>query len=146
MSRVEDAVELFGEGCACSQAVLLAWAPVYGLDDGQAARLATGFAAGMRQGGVCGAAAGAFMVLGLAMGGEGCLTREGRAKVASATGVFAERFCERMGSLDCPDIVGCDLRTPEGMAHADEQGLFATRCAPAVRVATEILEDMLPRA
>jgi C_GCAxxG_C_C family probable redox protein len=143
MSRTDDAVELFRSGHACSQAILMAWAPEYDLDAAQAARLAAGFAAGMRVGEVCGAATGAFMVMGLALCGDECVTREGRAQVASAVGMFAERFREKMGSLDCPDIIGCDLRTPEGMAIAQEQSLFGTRCVPAVRAAGEILDDML---
>ena len=143
MSRVDDAAELFRRGHACSQAVLLAFAPDYGLDPAQAARLAAGFAAGMRLGDVCGAATGAFMVLGLAVCGDDCVTREGRMPVAVAVGKFSELFAARTGSLDCPDIIGCDLRTPEGMATAREDRLFATRCAPAVRAAAQILEDML---
>lgn len=144
MSRADDAAAFFRSGHACSQAVLLAWAPEHGLDAGLAARLAAGFAAGMRLGDVCGAATGAIMVLGLATcGGNECVTREGRAGVASATETFAERFRERVGALDCPDIIGCDLRTPEGRAESLEKSLFATRCAPAVRAAAEILDEML---
>jgi C_GCAxxG_C_C family probable redox protein len=144
MSRVDDAVELFQSGRACSQAVLMAWAPTYALDEGQAARLAAGFAAGMRLGDVCGAATGAFMVLGLALCGDECVTREGRAGVASAVAAFAEKFRERVGAMDCPGIIGCDLRTAEGRAAAQDDSLFATRCLPAVRVAAELLEEMLP--
>ena len=143
MSRVDDAVGFFRSGHACSQAILLAWAPEYELDPGQAARLAAGFAAGMRLGEVCGAATGAIMVLGLATCGDECASREGRAAVALAASQFAKKFRERVGALDCPDIVGCDLRTLEGQAEAQEESLFATRCAPAVRAAAEILEDML---
>jgi len=143
MTPPDEATELFRRGHACSQALLLAWAIDQRLDAGQAARLAAGFAAGMRVGGVCGAATGAFMVLGLALGREDCVTREGRGVVAAAVQTFAERFRERMGSLDCPGIIGCDLRTPEGMALAREQGLFETRCVPAVRAAAEILEGIL---
>jgi len=143
MSRTDDAARLFREGHACSQAVLLAWAPEFGLDPGQAARLSAGFAAGMRLGEACGAATGALMVLGLALCGDDCVTREGRSVVAAANATFAERFRARTGALDCPDIIGCDLRTPDGAATARDQELFASKCAPAVRVAVEILEDML---
>jgi C_GCAxxG_C_C family probable redox protein len=143
MSRADDAAALFRSGHACSQAVLLAWAPDFGLDAGLAARLSAGFAAGMRLGDVCGAATGAIMVLGLATCGDECVTREGRAGVAAATEQFAARFKERVGALDCPDIIGCDLRTPEGRAESQEKSLFATRCAPTVRAAAEILEGML---
>jgi C_GCAxxG_C_C family probable redox protein len=69
MSSAEDAVALFGRGYACSQAVLLAYSPAFGLDEGRAMRIAAGFAAGMRVGEACGAFTGAIMVLGLGLCG-----------------------------------------------------------------------------
>jgi C_GCAxxG_C_C family probable redox protein len=143
LSRVDDAVRLFGEGYACSQAVLVAFAPSLGLDGGKALRIAAGFAAGMRLGETCGAVTGAIMVLGLALCDEGCASRDGRGAIASAVDTFAGRFEERVGAIDCPDIIGCDTRSPEGRASAQQQGLFAQHCAPAVRAAAEILEEML---
>ena len=46
MNGVSKAVELFRGGCACSQAVLAAYGPRYGLSESQALRVAAGFAAG----------------------------------------------------------------------------------------------------
>jgi len=146
MNHVDKAADLFRSGHACSQSILMAWAPDYALNAGQAARLAAGFGGGMRVGSVCGAVTGAFMVLGLAVCGEDCVTGEGRATAAAANTTFAERFRERMSALDCPDIIGCDLRTAEGKATARESGLFESKCVPAVRVAAEILAGMLPPA
>ena len=145
MSKPTEAVELFLGGYACSQAVLAVYAPALGIDLGAATRIAAPFAAGMRLGEVCGAATGAFMVLGLALCTEDCVAREGRAAIAASVSEFADRFQERCGSLDCPDIIGCDLRTPGVVKTALEEGLFVTKCAPAVRAACEILEDMLTR-
>jgi C_GCAxxG_C_C family probable redox protein len=143
MSRVDDAVRLFGDGHACSQAVLLAFAPSLGLDSGQALRIAAGFAGGMHLGQTCGAVTGAIMVLGLARCDETCATREGRAEVAAAVETLADRFRERVGALDCPEIMGIDVRVPGARELAKERDLYATRCQPAVRAAAEILEDML---
>jgi len=145
MSKPTEAVDLFLAGHACSQAVLAAYAPALGLDLDVATRIAAPFAAGMRLGEVCGAATGAFMVLGLALCTEDCIVREGRATIAAAISEFAGKFQERCGSLDCPDIIDCDVRTPEGVKMALEKGLFVTKCAPAVRAACEILQDMLAR-
>jgi C_GCAxxG_C_C family probable redox protein len=145
MNEAAQAVEIFSGSANCSQAILAAWAPSLGLDVGQATRIAAGFGAGMRQRSLCGAVTGAFMVLGLAECGEDCVTREGRAGVSAAVDEFASRFQQRAGSLDCLDIVGCDVSTAEGMKTAHEQGLFGTKCAKAVRDAAEILEDMLER-
>ncbi|MDD3927442.1 MAG: C-GCAxxG-C-C family protein [bacterium] len=146
MNNADKAVDFFRQGYACSQAVLAAYAPELGLDQNKAARIAAGFASGMRLGDVCGAATGAFMVLGLALCGEDCIAREGRAGVAAAVSTFADRFRERVGALNCPDIIGCDVSTPEGRKKSIEEGLFATKCAPAVRIAAEILEEMLPKS
>ena len=143
MSKPTEAVDLFLAGHACSQAVLAAYAPALGLDLDVATRIAAPFAAGMRLGEACGAATGAFMVLGLALCTEDCVVREGRATIAASVSEFADRFRERCGSLDCPDIIDCDVRTPDGAKMALEKGLFVTKCAPAVRVACEILEEML---
>ena len=143
MNRIDEAARLFGQGYACSQAVLIAFSPLLDLDRSEALRIAAGFAAGMRLGQTCGAATGAIMVLGMALCDDDCATREGRAGIASAVDTFPRRFHERVGASDCPDIMGIDVRSPEGRAAAQEQGLFVTRCLPAVRAAAEILEDML---
>lgn len=145
MTPLQIALEAHQAGHACSQAVLEAFAPRHQLDPETARRLAAGLAGGLRQGGVCGAASGAFLVLGLALGGEDCVTKEGRDRLAQVTGEFARRFRQRAGGWDCPEVLGCDLRTPEGLAQAREQGLFASRCAPAVQAAVEILMDLLPQ-
>ena len=70
MSRVTEAVELFREGAACSQAILSVYGPMFGLEETTAMRVAAGFAGGMRAGDTCGAVTGAFMVLGLQHGSE----------------------------------------------------------------------------
>jgi C_GCAxxG_C_C family probable redox protein len=144
-TRPAEAVRLFQEGYACSQAVLAAFAPSLGLDAGTAARLAAPFAAGMRLGEACGAATGAFMVLGLALCGPECVVREQRAGICAKVAEFGARFRGRRGAVDCPDIIGCDLRTPEGARTAREEGRFDGRCAPAVRDACNLLEEMLSR-
>lgn len=144
MTRADAAVDLFRRGHSCSQAVLLAFSPDLGIDPATAARLATGFASGMRIGGACGAVTGGIMVLGLALAGDDCVVRSGRGKVAEAVSEFGRRFRERNPSLTCPGIMGCDVRTPEGALRARELDLHATVCAKAVRDAAELLEVMLP--
>lgn len=144
MEKADRAVELFGAGNACSQAVLLAWSSDLGLDDETALRLAAPFGSGMRLGATCGALTGALMVLGLAMCDERCATREGRALTAEPVVALSERFAARTGATDCPGVLGCDLRDPDVAARARADGLFQSRCAPAVRAAAEILEDLLP--
>ena len=143
MSQVKEAVELFKSGCACSQAIAAVYAPARGLDRVQALRVAAGFGGGMHLGSTCGALTGAFMVLGLARGGADCATREGRQAVYNAVADLARRFAARNGATDCPELLGCDISTPEGMKKAQAQGIMKARCPKFVQDAAEILEEML---
>jgi C_GCAxxG_C_C family probable redox protein len=143
VERAERAVELFRQGYACSQAVLLTWAPDFGLDENSLAQLSAPFAAGMRLDSTCGAVTGALMVIGLATCGDDCVTREGRMASVSPVLTFAKRFEELVGSTSCADIVGCDLRDPAALARANAEGLFATCCAPAVFAATQVLDEVI---
>jgi len=143
MTNVDRAVELFKSGCACSQAVLGAFGPRYGLDEERAVRVAAGFAGGMRMAETCGAVTGAFMVFGLARCDGGCRTADGRQATYAAVTSFAENFRRLHGSLACRGLLGCDISTPEGAATAREQDLFKTRCVEFVRTAAELLEETL---
>jgi len=68
---VTKAVELFDEGYACAQSVLLAFAPIFKLDERTAKLISSTFGGGMgRLRETCGAVTGGFMVLGLAFGNE----------------------------------------------------------------------------
>ena len=67
--RAIKARELFKSGCNCSQAVFLAFADRYGIDDDTALKLASSFGGGMgRSREVCGALSGALMVNGMETG------------------------------------------------------------------------------
>ena len=141
---VEEAVELFEQGCACSQAVLASVAERLGLDRGQAMRISACFAAGMRGGEVCGAVTGAYMALGLAHCGTDCTTAEGRQAAYAEVVSFNRAFRERHGSLLCRELLGGDLSTPEGAKLASEGRLFLDKCPEFVRDAALILDETLP--
>jgi C_GCAxxG_C_C family probable redox protein len=144
MTDIEKAVNLFREGCACSQALLGVYGPRFGLDRERSLRVAAGFASGMRLAETCGAVTGSFMVLGLAHCDDTCKTAEGRKAAYSAVVSFAEQFKRRHGSLLCRDLLGCDVSTPAGAKEAVEKGLFRTKCVEVVRDAAGLVENMLP--
>jgi C_GCAxxG_C_C family probable redox protein len=146
MSDAETAVGLFRDGCACSQAILGVYGPRFGLDEGLAARVAAGFAGGMRMAETCGAVTGALMVLGLAYCGDDCRQGAGRKAAYGAVTSFMRKFGERHGSLTCRDLLGCDISTPDGAQAAQDQGLFRTKCVQLVRDAAELVEGTLPTA
>jgi C_GCAxxG_C_C family probable redox protein len=142
MSDASEAVELFENGFACSQAILAVYGRAYGLDRPTAMRIASCFAGGMRMGETCGAVTGAFMVLGLKHCSSDCGTADRRRTAYTAVREFAARFVERNGTLVCRELLGCDVSTPEGMKQAKDNGLFRTICPQLVRDAGEILEEM----
>ena len=144
MDRAQAAVESFRGGCACSQAVLGAFGPRFGLDEETAMRVSAGFAGGMRMAETCGAVTGALMVLGLAHCDASCRQAAGRKATYGAITAFASQFRARHGALSCRELLGCDISTPEGALAAQEQGLFRTRCVELVRGAAQILDGLLP--
>ena len=141
MSSIEDAVSRFQGGHSCSQAVFSTYAEPLGVDEQTAMKVAAGFGGGMgRMGHTCGAVTGAMMALGLKYGGRG---RQGKEKTYELVRQFAERFKARHGSLDCKDLLGCDISTPEGRQRIEQQGLHSTLCPQFVRTAAEIVEELL---
>jgi C_GCAxxG_C_C family probable redox protein len=143
MDVVAQAVKLSESGCSCSQAVFGAFAPRFGVDEDTAVRVASGFGGGMRMGDTCGALTGAFMALGLALGGDASRTAEGRQVVSDAVIACAGRFRQFHGALACRDLLGCDIHTPEGKQLALDQNLFETRCRDLVRDAATIVESLV---
>lgn len=142
MSRVDEAERLFVERYSCSQAVFAAFAPSLGVETSQALQLASALGGGLRAGSACGAVVGALLTLGLARCDEAC-TPESRHSVMDAVDTFHSRFLDRVGSLECPGILGYDVRIPEEREIVHERGLRDSVCLPAVRVAAEILEELL---
>jgi C_GCAxxG_C_C family probable redox protein len=141
---VEHAVARFGEGYACSQAVLSAFAGEFGLSDDLALRLSASFGGGMgRIGEVCGAVTGAFMLLGLKAGNTTAADRTAKERTYALVGEFVTQFRARHKTIVCRELLGCELITPEGMQQAQEQQLFTKICPMVVRDAAEIVSGLL---
>lgn len=91
-NRKEKALQCFSEDLHCSQSVLAAFSEECGITEKQAFRLGSSFGSGMRRGNVCGACAGALMVLGL-VHGETCPgDAEGRRRTNMLNDLFSERL------------------------------------------------------
>ena len=142
MNNGERAADIFKSGLACSQAVLVTFAEELGLDENSAMKIASGFAAGMRLGEVCGAVTGALMVIGLSSESSDLDTAAKREKIYKMTNEFHAKFKEKNSSVICRDILKCDPGTKEGMEKAQEDNLFVTICPQMVKSAVEIIETM----
>ena len=132
---VKQAVEGYGGGLYCSQAVLGAFCETYGLDKGTAQRISFGLNSGFRCAEVCGAVSGAILVVGLKHGDSKELGNE-------KTLEYMSLFKEKLGSVVCRDLLGCDISTPEGRENAIRQNLFTTRCVDVVQSAAQLLVDL----
>lgn len=140
-NHLEHADRLFMQRYACSQAVLAAFSEEYGLDNDLALRVAAGLGGGMgRLAEACGALTGAFLVIGLHYGGGPARKEKTYRKVRQAAEMFRAR---NKGCINCRDLLGCDVGTPEGVREAKEKKLFKTVCRQFVRDAVEILEEIL---
>jgi C_GCAxxG_C_C family probable redox protein len=144
MNKVERAVSCFNDGFSCSQAVLSTYGAQFGLDRDRALKVAGAFGGGMgHMGETCGAVTGALMVIGLKYGQTRVEDKEPKKKTYRLVKEFVEKFSVRNGSINCTELLGCDLSTPDGMQRANEQNLFTTRCPKFVQDAAEILEELL---
>jgi C_GCAxxG_C_C family probable redox protein len=141
MNRAEEAAARFGRGLSCSQAVLTAYAEAFDLDESTAAAISAGFGGGIgRMAATCGAVSGAVMILGLKHGGPDAAAKESTYEQVRE---FARRFRLRHGSLECRDLLQCDISTPEGREAARARGLHQNVCTGLVRDAAEILAELL---
>ncbi|MGE5403574.1 MAG: C-GCAxxG-C-C family protein [Candidatus Saccharibacteria bacterium] len=140
--KVKAVEELFKTGSVnCAQAVLSVYGKELGLDSALGTRLASGFGAGMgRQGLICGAVSGAFLVLSLTYQINDPDAKE---KVYSLIQDFTYRFKKRHGSIVCAELLGYDISTSEGFAAVKEQKLTETICPNCVKDAAEILQELL---
>ena len=143
MTHKEKALYYFSEKFHCSQAVLAAFASETGLTEEQALRLGGCFGSGMRKGEVCGACTGALMVIGLMYGQFDKEDLESRLKTNNATDEFMKGFAEKSGSYICNELLGCDLKTDEGIRFARENNLFTEFCPKMVANAVDVLEEIL---
>ncbi|ALT68014.1 C-GCAxxG-C-C family protein [Methanobrevibacter millerae] len=138
MSRVDEAVGLFEDGHLCSQAVFSVFCEEFGLSRDDAFKIGACFGSGMRQGEVCGACTGALMAIGLKYG-------ENKKDCTELSNEFFKEFSNENGSYICNDLLGCDIRTPEGVQHAIDNNLFKELCPKMVASAVKITEKIIDR-
>lgn len=140
-NRVEQAVALFTGGMACSQAILATYGPLFGFDRDEAIRIARGFGGGMgRLSETCGAVTGAFMAISLKFDGTDKQTKEDNYALMQE---FARRFKSKHHSLNCTQLLDCDLGKPEDQAKFRELGRMQSHCICYVREAAQHLEELL---
>ncbi len=144
MERVDRAVANYSDGFNCAQSVLAAFGPGCGLDRESCLRVAAPFGGGVsRTDGMCGAATGAVLALGLVLGHCDPDDEAGQERIREKTRSFLARFAARRGSTRCTDILGHNLSLPGVAEKVKAEGLSLEPCPVAVRTAAELLVEML---
>lgn len=134
----------FEQGYNCSQAVLLSFGDLTGLDEKTAAMISSSFGGGMgRLREVCGAVSGMFMAAGLIQGYSDPKAREEKADHYAFIQSLAESFKAENGSIICRELLslpGASQPVPEERT----QSYYSRRpCADYVECAAKALADKL---
>lgn len=146
MSRAERAKEYFLQGYACSQAVVLAFSDVVGLDEDTISKIMLPFGGGLgRLRLTCGAVSGMAAVIGM-LYADAENSPENKKKVYAITQEVCGTFQREMGSLICADLLsGMNLKVEVGgQAEARTDEYYKKRsCGDIVALAAEILEKYI---
>ncbi len=143
MTKSEKAMELFGNGCNCSQAVLMVYAQENGVDPEVVERMAVAFGGGMsKQGKTCGCLSGALMAIGLRYGSQSTTELVNRRNSYQIGKIMIERFTDLYGASECKELIRLDLNKENDMEIAMKQ-VFGSRCKAIVGKTVELLEDIL---
>jgi C_GCAxxG_C_C family probable redox protein len=141
--RSEESGDAFSAGLNCAQAVFIPFAKEHGLSDGDGARIASSFGAGMgRMQETCGAVTGAFMAIGLKYGFTKGDDQGQKDIVLQRTKEFAARFKDKFGTLLCKELLSCDLNTDEGQRLHKAQNQRELICMNCVKYSSSVVESM----
>jgi C_GCAxxG_C_C family probable redox protein len=116
-------VELFKSGFFCAESVLQALAEGQGIQSDLIPRIATGFCSGIsRTGGICGAVSGAIMGINLVAGRNS--PTDSIEVSYTLTQELISHFEMQYGSINCRQLIGCDLATDDGQRYFMENQLM----------------------
>ena len=144
MDHSIKAGELFLTGANCSQAVVLAYEDLTGLDRETALKISSACGGGIgRMREVCGAVSGMFMVLGLLYGytepGEKDCNKKALYQDVQK---LADQFREQVGSIICRDILKNPASDPNPTPR-DAEFYKVRPCARMVMTAARILDKYI---
>ena len=137
----QRSLELFRSGFFCAESVLLAIAESQGIQSDLIPRIATGFCSGIsRTGGMCGAVSGAIMGINLVAGRNS--PDESIEFSYTITQKLISRFERQYGSVNCRQLIGCDLATEAGQRYFMENHLMES-CLQYAEGATSMAVSLI---
>jgi C_GCAxxG_C_C family probable redox protein len=137
----QRSLELFKSGYFCAESVLLAIAENQGIQSDLIPKIATGFCSGnSRTGGMCGAVSGAIMGINLVAGRSS--PSESIEPSYTLTQKMITQFERQYGSVNCRQLIGCDLATETGQQYFMENHLME-RCFQYAEGATRMAISLI---
>ena len=145
MTRREKAENLFLEGYNCSQAVLIAFEDLHGLDRETAAKLSSSFGGGMgRLREVCGSVSGMFLTAGLLYGYDDPKAKEEKAEHYTRIQKLAAGFSAENGSIVCRELLGLTEKKQAPTPEERTTEYYKKRpCKELVGMAAEIMDNYI---
>lgn len=146
--RKKLAADYFQAGYNCCQSVAMAFSDVLGLENGQVARLASGFGGGMgRMREVCGTVSGMVMVAGALCPADNVSDKEAKTANYAMVQEFAARFREMNGSIICRELLGLGQKKDTPVPSDRTPEYYRKRpcgelCAVAAGIVAEKMESM----
>ena len=139
------AEENFLRGYNCTQAVVLAFSDLHGMDEKTAARLSSSFGAGMgRLREVCGTVSGMFLVAGMLYGYEEPKDYQGKKEHYERIQQLARAFEEQNGSIVCRELLGLNKKKDEPAPEQRTEEYYKKRpCGKLVHMAAAIMEEYI---
>jgi C_GCAxxG_C_C family probable redox protein len=137
----QRSLELFRSGFFCAESVLQAIAESQGIQSELIPKIATGFCSGVsRTGGMCGAVSGAIMGINLVTGRN--LPTESLEVNYAVIQKLISRFESQYGSINCRQLIGCDLSTEAGQLYFMENHLMES-CLQYAEGATSMAVSLI---
>jgi C_GCAxxG_C_C family probable redox protein len=142
-SKKKKAIESFRSGLNCAQAVVTAYSDDLNFDNDLAVRMSVGFGGGMgRLQETCGAATGAFMVLGIHFCSKFKDNKDRKEATYAAIQEFDRKFKSIYGTSDCKTLLNADLKTEEGRMYIKEHKLHDTICEKCIADAIRLVDEL----
>lgn len=142
----ERAIGSFRSGLNCAQAVLTAYSEDLSFDINLAMSISCGFGGGMgRLQETCGAATGAFMVLGIWNCKKHSDNKIRKEETYRMIQQFSDRFKSQFGTLNCKSLLKCDLKTEEGQQYLKEHNLVEDVCEKCIIGSIRIIEGLIAK-
>jgi len=146
--RMRRAEALFMQGFNCSQAVVAAFADVYGLTEEEALRVSAGLGAGIgRMRLTCGAVCGMAVLAGLECGSTTAGDRQGKSECYKLVQQLAGEFSREHGSITCSELLKLKKGAPLAYEASERTAeYYKTRpCVRQIISAARIYAEQLER-